>query len=128
MRSSMSLLQTEITDRFGSFRAAWRLEGGGYVTRKRVVGSDWYVFWLFLEGRWEYLPFGTIEGEVDSIPWEPLHGDIEAVATGIGWLVVERVISEAGDKIWWWVIYWRFRGDIYRLSTCMTAGPFVAVV
>jgi hypothetical protein len=85
----------EIESRFGSFRAAWRLSGEGYITRERVVGSDWYVFWLLLGERWEYLPFGTVEAETDRYRWEPLIGDIELVATAIGnnkklWLVVER--------------------------------------
>jgi hypothetical protein len=130
----MSLLPQEITDRFGSFRAAWTLaEGEGYITREYVVGSDWFIFWMKREGRWEYLPFGTIEGEVERIPWRPLIGDIEVVATAIGntrklWLVVEKEINDIGVESWWWMIYWRYRGTIYRLSTRRTNGPFVAVV
>jgi hypothetical protein len=80
----MASLPQDIESRFGFFRAAWRLIGGGYVTRERVVGSDWYIFWLFLEGRWEYLPFGTLEAASNRYRWEPLVGDIELVAAAIG--------------------------------------------
>lgn len=129
----MTSLPQEIEDRFGSFRAAWRLSGEGFVTRERVVGSDWYVFWLFLGERWEYLPFGTIEVGTDRYRWEPLVGDIELVATAIGsnkklWLVVERGEEERGERTWWWMIYWRVGGRVYLLAARKTDGPFVVVV
>jgi hypothetical protein len=130
----MTAFPPEISDRFGTFQAAWRLaNGAGYITRERVVGSDWYIYWMFQEGRWEYLPFGTIEGEVERIPWRPLFGDIETVATAIGnsrklWLVHEKEAVTSGEEDWWWIIYWRYRGRNYLLSAQKTSGPFVAVV
>jgi hypothetical protein len=130
----MTSLPQEITDRFGRFRAAWRLaDGEGYITREWVVGSSWYIYWIYLEGRWEYLPFGTSEGEVERIPWRPLFGDIEAVATAIGnsrklWLVVEREAVDVNNERWWWVIYWKNRGRLYLLSARRTEGCFLAVV
>lgn len=130
----MSLLPHEIDGRFGTFRAAWRLiSDGGYITRERVVGSDWYIFWLFLDGRWEYLPFGTVEAEANRYRWEPLIGDIELVAAAIGnrkklWLVVERGAEEDGERPWWWIIYWSFGGRIFLMSVRKTDGPFVVVV
>lgn len=130
----MSSLPQEIESRFGTFRAAWRLIGdGGYITQERVVGYDWYMFWLFLDGRWEFLPFWTVEADVNRYRWEPLIGDIELVAAAIGnskklWLVVERGEEEDGDRPWWWIIYWRFGDRIFRLATRKTDGPFVAVV
>jgi hypothetical protein len=85
-----------------------------------VVGSDWYIFCLFLDGRWENLPFGTVEAEANRYRWEPLIGDIELVAAAIGnskklWLVVERGEEEDGDRSWWWMIYWRFSDRIFLL-------------
>jgi hypothetical protein len=130
----MTVLPPEISDRFGTFQAAWILvNGAGYITRERVVGSDWYIYWMFREGRWEYLPFGTIEGEVERIPWRPLFGDIETVATAIGnsrklWLVREKGADTSGEEGWWWLIFWRYQGRIYLLSAQITSGPFVAVV
>ena len=130
----MSVLPQEIVDRFGSFRAAWRLsDGEGYITREYVVGSSWYIYWMYLEDRWEYLPFGMIEGEVERIPWRPLIGDIEVVATAIGnsrklWLVVEKEVDDIGDERWWWLVYWRYRGTIYLLSARRMEGAFLAVV
>jgi hypothetical protein len=129
----MSSLPQEIESRFGLFRAAWRLGGIGYITREMVVGSDWYVIWLFLEGRWEYLPFGTVEAETNRYRWEPLIGDTELVAAATGntqklWLVVERGEEEHGERAWWWLIYWRFGGRVYLLASQKTDGPFVIVV
>jgi hypothetical protein len=129
----MTSLSQEIEGRFGSFRATWRLSGEGCITRERVVGSDWYVFWLFLGERWEYLPFGTVEAETNRYRWKPLVRDIELVATAIGinkklWLVVERGEEERGERAWWWMIYWRFGGRVYFLATQKTDGPFVVVV
>ncbi len=129
----MTSLPREIESRFGSFRAAWRLIGEGYVTCERVVGSDWYIFWLYLEGRWEYLPFGTVEAASNRYLWEPLVGDIEFVAAAIGnsrklWLVLERGEEEHGDRAWCWIIYWRFGNTNYLLTARKTDGPFVMVV
>ena len=77
--------------------------------------------------------FGTSEGEVERIPWRPLFGDIEAVATAIGnsrklWLVVEREAVDVNNERWWWVIYWKNRGRLYLLSARRTEGCFLAVV
>jgi hypothetical protein len=119
---------------FGSFRAAWRLiREEGYITHERVVGSNWYIFWLYLEDRWEYLPFETIKVKGNRYHWEPLVRDIELVATAIGnskklWLVVERTEEERGDRAWWWMIYWRFSRKNYLLATHRTDGPFIMVV
>ena len=129
----MNTLPPEIEGSFGSFRAAWRLIGEGYITRERVVGSDWFIFWMFLEGRWEYLPFGTIEAAANKYRWEPLIGDIELVAAAIGntkklWLVVERGEEDHGERAWWWMIYWRFGGSVFLLASRKTDGPFVVVV
>jgi hypothetical protein len=129
----MTLLPHEIESRFGSFKAAWRLSGEGYITRETVVGSEWYVFWMFLGDRWEYLPFGTVEAEASRYRWDPLVGDIELVATAIGnpkklWLVVERGEEEHGERAWWWMIYWRFGSRVFLLASRKTNGPFVVVV
>ncbi len=77
-------MPSELDGRFGAFRAAWALQGGhGYITLELVVGSNWYVFWIFLEGQWEYLPFGML-GADGEIGWEPLIGAVELVAGAIG--------------------------------------------
>jgi hypothetical protein len=129
----MTSLPPEIESSFGTFRAAWRLIGEGYTTRERVVGSDWYIFWMFLEGRWEYLPFGTVEAAAKYYRWEPLIGDIELVAAAIGntkklWLVVERGEEDHGDRAWWWLIYWRSGDTNYLLPARKTDGPFVMII
>jgi hypothetical protein len=80
----------------------------GFITHERVVESDWYTYWIFLEGRWEYMPFGMVEAKL--------------------WMIVEKEGVEDCDEIWWWLIYWRFGGTVYLLSVCRTIGPFLAVV
>jgi hypothetical protein len=79
----MSELPQEVEGRIGAFRSAWRMEVlNGFITRERVIGSNWYIFWLQLGGRWEYLPFGTLEaGSNDQLP---LVGDVEFIAVAIG--------------------------------------------
>jgi hypothetical protein len=90
----MPQLPSELDGRFGAFHAAWMLRGvRGYITHELVVESNWYIFWMFLEGRWEYLPFGTLEAG-EEISWKPQIGDVELVAGAIGrsralYLVVE---------------------------------------
>jgi hypothetical protein len=117
----MSSIPREIVDRFGAFRAAWRLSSmNGYITRERVVGSDWYIFCLKLEGRWEYLPFGTVEAG-DDVGWESIIGPIEVVAGAIGhsqllYVMVERDTSSVGDEVWYWLIYWKRGGGKYLLT------------
>ncbi len=129
----MSSIPREIVDRFGAFRAAWRLSiMNGYITRERDVGSDWYIFWLKLEGRWEYLPFGTVEAG-DDVGWESIIGPIEVVAGAIGrsqllYVVVERDTSSVGDEVWYWLIYWKRGGEKYLLTVQRTNGPFLMVV
>jgi hypothetical protein len=64
------------------------------ITREQVVGSDWCIYWMLLDGGREHMPFGTIE-VLDQYGWEPLFGDIEAVAAAVGnsrkmWLVIEK--------------------------------------
>lgn len=88
---------------------------------------------MFLEGRWEYSPFGTLEAASNRYRWEPLVGDIELVAAAIGntrklWLVVEREEEEHGGRAWWWMIYWRFGDTNYLLAARKTDGPFIVVV
>jgi hypothetical protein len=87
---------------------------------------------MFLDGGWEYMPFGTME-VVDRYHWEPLFGSIEVVAAAIGnarkmWLVIEREGEGSVDEIWWWLIYWRSGNRMYLLSVRNTHGAFVAVV
>ena len=129
----MPQLPSELDGRFGAFRSAWMLQGvNGFITRELVVGSNWYVFWMFLEGRWEYLPFGTLEadGELD---WEPLIGGVVAVAGAIGrsralTLVIEREGRAEEDGSWWWLIYWRRGNRRFLLTVQRTDGPFLMVV
>jgi hypothetical protein len=128
----MTSLPPEITDRFGLFRAAWRLaDEEGYITHEWVVGSSWYIYWIYLKGRWEYLPFGTSEGEVERIPWRPLFGDIEAVATAIGnsrklWLVVEKEAVGVSDEKWWWIIYGEVVGGFISYWPAELKDPFLS--
>lgn len=80
----MPQLPSKLDGRFGAFCAALALQGGnGYITLELVLGSNWYVFWIFLEGRWEYLPFGTL-GADGEIGWELLIEAVELVAGAIG--------------------------------------------
>jgi hypothetical protein len=117
----MPQLPSGLDGRFGAFRAAWMLqEDNGYITHKLVVESNWYVFWMFLGGRWEYLPFGTLEAD-GGLGWEPLIGDVIAVAGAIGrsrvlTLVVEREGRAEEDGAWWWLIYWRRGNQRYLLT------------
>ena len=97
----MPRLPRELDGRYGLLRSTWRLQGlDGYITQEQVVGSNWYIFWLFLVGRWESLPFGTLEANEDDV-WAPLVGRIKIVAGAIGrsrvlYLVVEREIGTNG--------------------------------
>jgi hypothetical protein len=73
-----------------------------------VGASKWYVFWLKLDGSWEYLLFGELESE--NTQWDPIFGDFVGLAGAIGQngvmnLVIERVI-EGIKETWWWIIYW----------------------
>ncbi len=132
----MLRLPREPDGRYGRLRSAWRLQGlDGYITQEHVVGSNWYIFWLFLAGRWESLPFGTLEaGEGDLCA--PLVGTIEVVAGAIGrsrvlYLVVEREIGTngaVGGDTWWWLIYWKRGGRFYLLSVQRTTGAFLGIV
>jgi hypothetical protein len=80
----MPQLPRDLDGRFGAFHSAWRLQGlDGYVTHEWVVNSNWYIFWLFLEGRWEYLPFGILEAG-GEMQWDPLFGTVESIAGAIG--------------------------------------------
>jgi hypothetical protein len=128
----MSELPPEVEGRFGAFRSAWRMEVlNGFITRERVVGFDWYIFWLQLEGRWECLPFRTLEaGSNEQLP---LVGGVEFIAAAIGrtrklYLVVDWESIGNGEEIWWWKIYWRRRGRMYLLVTVRTDDPFLMVV
>ena len=127
----MSDLPHEIEGSFGSYRSAWRVEVlGGYITREQVVGSDWYIFWLHLEGRWESLPFGTLEAE-RKVQLPPRDGRIVAAAIGLPQKLYLTVVRESigdGEEIWWWRIYWRKEGRVYLLVTVRTNDPFVMVV
>ena len=132
----MPRLPRELDGRYGMLRSAWRLQGlDVYVTQEHVVGSNWYIFWLFLAGRWESLPFGTLEANEDDV-WAPLVGTIEIVAGAIGrsrmlYLVVEREIGTngaVGGDTWWWLIYWKHGERFYLLSVQRTEGAFLGVV
>ncbi len=99
----MPQLPRELERRFGVYRFAWVIPWmNGYVTHEQEGRSDWYIFWLLLENRWEYLPFGALEAGEGS-QWTPLVGVLEAVAGAIGrsqvlYLVVEReVVEELGE-------------------------------
>jgi hypothetical protein len=102
----MSELPPEVGGGFGSFRSAWRLEGmNGYIIRKRVIGSDWYIFWLCLEGRWEYLPFGMVESRTSN-RWRSLLGDEGIIAAAIGhsqmlYLVVDCELVGTAEEMCW---------------------------
>ncbi len=87
---------------------------------------------MFLEGQWEYLPFGTLEAG-EEVRWEPQIGDVEIVAGAISrsrslYLVVEREGSAEEDEAWWWLIYWRQGSRRYLLTVRRTASPFLMVV
>jgi hypothetical protein len=135
-RREIPRLPRELDGRYGRLCSAWRLQGlDGYITQEHVVGSNWYIFWLFLAGRWESLPFGTLEASEDDV-WAPLVGTIEFVAGAIGrsrvlYLVVEREIgtNEAvGGNTWWWLIYWKRGRRFYLLSVQRTEGAFLGIV
>jgi hypothetical protein len=135
-RRDMPQLPRELDGRYGMFRSAWRLQGlDGFITQERVVESNWYIFWLYLAGRWESLPFDTLEVSDDNV-WVPLVGTIEVVAGAIGrsrvlYLVVEREIRTnraVGDDTWLWLIYWKRGERFYLLSVQRTEGAFLGVV
>jgi hypothetical protein len=132
----MPRLPQELDGRYGMFHSTWRLQGlDGYITQEQVVGSNWYISWLFLAGRWESLPFGTLEANEDDV-WAPLVGTIEIVAGAIGrsrvlYLVVEREIGTngaVGGDTWLWLIYWKRGERFYLLSVQRTEGAFLGVV
>ncbi len=98
----------------------------------KVVGSDWYIFWLHLERRWEYLPFGTLEA-ADGSQWEPLLGNMRTVAAAIGHakklcLVIKHELSSPTEETWLWRIYWRRGNGIYLLTALCTSGAIVLVL
>jgi hypothetical protein len=64
-----------------------------------------------LGNRWEYLPFEMLEARGDT-QWEPLIGEMEAVAVAIGqcrvpYLMIEREAIRGLEETWWWLIYWK---------------------
>jgi hypothetical protein len=94
----MPRLLSELRSQFGLFRTAWEIPGqDGYITEELVGASKWYVFWMKLDGSWEYLLFGELESE--NIQWDPIFGDFVGLAgairqNGVLNLVIERVIEE----------------------------------
>jgi hypothetical protein len=127
----MPRLPSELDERFGSFRHAWEIPGReGYITEEIVGGSKWYVIWLKLDGRWEYLLFG--ESESENTLWDPIFGDFVGLAGAIGQngklnLVIETV-TEGMKETWFWIIYWRRRGQVIILSVLQTNRYFAFVV